>query len=115
MFACRTPDARIVGVLHDVVEDTRDNLERRVTLDDLRAEGFSEAIVGAVDGVTNRDGEDYFAFVRRAMRDPIAREVKRADLMDNSDTSRRGGTITDKDHIRLTKYADALKILDGTE
>jgi hypothetical protein len=38
---------------------------------------LNEAVVSAVEHVTQRDGEEYFDFMRRAMRDPIGREVKR--------------------------------------
>src|SRR5690606_9860935 len=64
-----TPD-RIAGVLHDVVEDSA------WTLDSLRAEGFSEEVVRAIDHLTRREGEPYEAFVRRAGEDPIAARVK---------------------------------------
>ena len=53
-------EERIVAVLHDVVEDNDD-----WTLDRLRREGFSENVVAGVESVTNRDGEDYMAFVQR--------------------------------------------------
>lgn len=108
MFALRDPVARIVAVLHDVVEDTP------VTLDALRAEGFSDEVVDAVDHLTRREGEDYFDFVRRASRHPVAAMVKRADLVDNSDTTRLG-QVGDKDAARLERYAKALRILDGID
>ena len=52
-------DAKIVAVLHDVIEDTP------VTDDDLRREGFSEAIVAAVLCVTHREDESYADHVIR--------------------------------------------------
>ncbi|MGH7524652.1 MAG: GTP pyrophosphokinase [Gemmatimonadales bacterium] len=110
MLRCTTVDARIVAVLHDVVEDSP--AENKWTLERLRAEGFSEAVVAAVDGVTNRQGETYMDFVRRAAADPIARIVKRADLEDNLDVTRIA-TITEKDRARLAKYAEAVRLLDG--
>ena len=62
--------------MHDVVEDNDD-----WTLDRLRREGFSENVVAGVESVTERDGEDYMAFVQRASLNPIGRRVKRADLV----------------------------------
>ena len=59
MLALDTTDDQIVGVLHDVVEDTD------VTLEGLRAEGFSEVILAGLESVTKREGEDYPAFVPR--------------------------------------------------
>jgi len=104
MLAQKEPAQRIAAVLHDVVEDTP------WTLEQLRAEGFSEDVLRAVDALTKRDGEDYFAFVDRAGRDPVARPVKIADIRDNMDTSRIA-TVTDRDRARLEKYRQALERL----
>lgn len=50
---CTSPESRIVGMLHDVVEDTD------VTLDALREYGFNEDILMAIDLVTKKKGPDY--------------------------------------------------------
>lgn len=105
MLAVATTDERIVAVLHDVVEDTP------WTLDQLRAEGFSPAVLAGLDAVTRRDGETYEEFVLRAARDPIGREVKRADLVDNLDLGRIAEP-TERDRQRVAKYRHALEILD---
>jgi (p)ppGpp synthase/HD superfamily hydrolase len=99
-------EAQIAAVLHDVVEDTP------WTLDALREAGFSDAVLVAIDHLTRREGEDYFDFVRRAARDPIARVVKRADLEENSDMSRLRA-VTERDRERLERYRTALAILDA--
>jgi len=101
MLAQTQPAQRIAAVLHDVVEDTP------WTLEELRREGFSDEVVAAVDALTKRDGEDYFAFVERAGRHPVARVVKIADLRDNMDTLRIA-VLTDRDRERLEKYRRAL-------
>lgn len=106
MLSLTDPAARIVAVLHDVVEDCG------VTLDDLRAAGFDEAVVQAVEAVTARDGESYEQFVERAGRDPIARQVKLADLRDNSDP-RRIAEPTERDLARLAKYQRAIAVLEA--
>lgn len=104
MLMLDTTEAQIVGVLHDVIEDTP------ITYDDLRAEGFSEAILAALECVTKRDGEEYTTFVGRAAQNPIARQVKLADLQDNSDLSRIPSP-TAKDYARLEKYRQAIALL----
>jgi (p)ppGpp synthase/HD superfamily hydrolase len=91
----------MAAVLHDVVEDTP------WTLEQLRAEGFGDDVLRAVDALTKREGEDYFAFVDRAGRDPVARTVKIADIRDNMDVSRIA-SVTDRDRERLEKYRQAL-------
>lgn len=69
-------DAKVVALLHDVVEDSA------VTLADL-AEVFPARIVAAVDSVTRRSGEAYFEFAARAAADPLGRVVKLADVEDH--------------------------------
>ena len=108
MAHCTGDDAKIVAVLHDVVEDCPDwSFER------LRAEGFSEAVLAGLDSVTKRDGEDYDAFVLRAGRNALGREVKLADLADNSDISRLPA-VTEQDLARLEKYRRAIARLNGS-
>ena len=106
MLAVTTPEARIAAVLHDVVEDTP------VTLEQLRAEGFSAAVIEAVEALTKREGEDYEAFIRRVAPNPIAREVKLADLRDNSDLTRIAEP-TEKDRARIEKYRRAIATLQS--
>ncbi|WP_435170978.1 HD domain-containing protein [Falsirhodobacter sp. 1013] len=101
---CTTNEERIVAALHDVIEDSD------WTLDDLRREGLTEELVGAVDAMTRRDDETYADFVDRASRNPIARAVKIADLRDNLNTSRLAD-LTDADVQRTQKYQEALNML----
>lgn len=108
MLRCTTPDARIAAVLHDLVEDTD------WTLDRLRDEGFSESIVAVIDSLTRRPSEDYFDYVRRALQNPLAREVKRADLLDNLDTSRIPAP-TARDWARIERYQQAMLLLEQAE
>ena len=104
MLSLTSPAQRIAAVLHDVVEDTDWTLER------LRAEGFDDEVVGAVDALTRRDGEDYCEFIRRAGQHPIARVVKMADLRDNMDLTRIPEP-SDGDRARLERYRTALQLL----
>ena len=96
--------AMTAAVLHDVVEDTDWTLER------LRGEGFSEEILEAVDCLTHREGESYEEFVERVRTNPIARQVKIADLEDNMNI-RRIGQLGAKDLERLGKYHRAWCVL----
>jgi len=106
MLRVRSNNARIAAVLHDLVEDCAG-----WSLNRLRQEGFSEEVIAAIESVTKRDGEDYDAFVRRAAANPIGREVKLADLRDNTDPSRvLAGT--EKDRARLAKYQRAIAFLE---
>lgn len=105
-------EARIVALLHDVVEDSD------CTLDALRAEGFPESVVQAVDRLTRREGETYEAFIERILPDSLACRVKLADIEDNLDI-RRIGVLDEKALQRLQRYHRArlrlLEALDGAD
>jgi (p)ppGpp synthase/HD superfamily hydrolase len=104
MFRMQTDAERMTAVLHDVVEDTP------WTLDALRARGFSDEVIAAVDHLTRRADESYDEFAERAGRHPVARRVKIADLEDNMDL-RRIGQVTDKDIERVNRYLRAWRLL----
>ena len=105
MQAGRTIDEKIVGVLHDLVEDTD------WTFDMLLEEGFPPHIVDALRCVTKlHDDEPYEEFILRVKSNPLAVAVKINDLTDNMDI-RRLAEITDKDAQRLRKYLKAYQEL----
>lgn len=97
-----------VALLHDVVEDTD------ITFDDLIAQGFGDDIVDALRLMTHNDNTPYFDYVRKIKENPIAKNVKLADLHHNSTLSRLE-TVTEKDLERLNKYKTAIDILIGNE
>lgn len=107
MRAQDTEEARIVAVLHDVVEDCPG-----WTFERLATEGFSSGVIEALRLVTKINGEIYEAFVKRAASNPIARAVKLADIRDNMDLSRLTNA-TEKDLKRVEKYRRGLAILMG--
>ncbi|MDM8532108.1 hypothetical protein QUF63_13130 [Anaerolineales bacterium HSG25] len=109
MFQLHGETAQIVGVLHDVVEDTD------VTFDDLRSMGFSEVVIAGLDGVTRRDDETYEEFVARSSADDIAKQVKLADLTDNMDIRRLPNPLSEKDLARLQRYRQAWAVLGQQE
>ena len=101
MAAVDSPTAKIVGVLHDAVEDTA------LTLPDLAEAGFPATILVAIDAITKRPQEPYETYLTRVMANPIALRVKIADMTDNMDISRIAHP-TDKDWARLKKYEGIL-------
>ena len=99
-----TPEARTVGLLHDVVEDTE------ITLEDLE-EIFPREVTDAVALMTHPEGMPYLDYVRRLSKNPLAREVKLADLTHNMDLSRIAH-VTQKDLDRVEqKYRPAYALL----
>jgi (p)ppGpp synthase/HD superfamily hydrolase len=97
---------RIVGVLHDVVEDCG------VTRDELAAQGFPPDLLDALDAVTRREDEPYDDFIARAAANPIGRKVKLADLRDNADLARIENP-TPEDIARAEKYRRAIARLSA--
>ena len=104
MLSVENGDERIAAILHDVVEDTP------VSFDDLESEGFSAAVVDAVRALTKTEGESRIEAALRAVKDPIARQVKLADVSDNMDLSRIASP-TEKDYARLKEYERVREIL----
>jgi (p)ppGpp synthase/HD superfamily hydrolase len=106
MLRLESETARITGVLHDVVEDSP------WTLKGLAGEGFSAQVLAALECLTKQDGEAYEAFIERVKTNALAREVKKADLLDNLDMLRLPH-LEEKDLGRLAKYHRAWKALQG--
>lgn len=104
MMRLKTEAEMITAILHDVVEDTDWTIEK------LREKGFSEEVLEAVECVTNREGESYEQFIERAGKNPIARQVKIADLEDNMNIQRIG-EISPKDLERIEKYHKSWSVL----
>lgn len=94
----------IVGILHDVVEDTP------VTLEMLRIEGFSEEVIDALACLTKEKGEDYGHFIDRVLTNPLATQVKLYDIEDNLNRDRIPYP-TPKDEARFVKYEKYHKII----
>ncbi len=101
-------EEQITAVLHDVVEDTG------VTMEQLRNWGFSESVLSALESVTKKEDEDYEAFVLRAAANPIGKNVKLADLEENSDLSRISAP-SQKDFQRIEKYRRAIELIRSIE
>ena len=96
--------AKTVALLHDVVEDSD------WTLEDLRKEGLPEEVVQAVGILTKKRNENYEEYILRVKQNPLARQVKLADLKHNSDLSRLAN-VTDRDRKRVAKYRQAIAFL----
>lgn len=98
-----TSDLRIVAWLHDILEDTYTSLAQI-------KDAFGPEIGAAVDAITRRPVEHYSDYIRRVGENPMARAVKIADLIDNSNLSRLP-SVTLEDARRQRKYNRALTYL----
>ena len=120
MLSLNSEAERIVGVLHDVVEDCEGWSWER-----LKEQGCSDKIIEALKSVSktleeekqfkemddpDEKMEHYLQFIQRAKTNKIGRNVKAADIRDNLDISRIDD-ITERDINRLNRYKKALGIL----
>lgn len=99
----QTDREKIVALLHDVVEDSD------VSFEELEKD-FSEEIIEAVKCLTKREDQSYDHYIENIRENPIAREVKKADLRDNLDIERLN-KLTEDDFKRLKKYHKSLEKL----
>ncbi|WP_315114108.1 GTP pyrophosphokinase [Clostridium intestinale] len=106
MLSLDNDEDRIVGILHDVLEDTS------ITLRHLEDNGFlgEIEILDALVSITRKSNESYKDFILRVKLNPIALRVKLADLKDNMNISRINSP-TEKDFLRIEKYKKAYKLL----
>ena len=92
------------ALLHDVIEDTD------VTEDYLLKIGLSKRIVDAVIALTRSEDIDYQEYIKNLGSNPLAKEVKLADLEHNMDLKRLP-TLEEKDLERNRKYQIAYHYL----
>ncbi|KKW69103.1 hypothetical protein AAV94_01540 [Lampropedia cohaerens] len=97
---------RMAAVLHDTLEQTA------LTADDLLQAGIPAEVVEAVQILTRPAHESRLSATQRAARHPIARAVKRADILDNMDLSRIPNPQP-QDFARLQEYRQALAMLEA--
>lgn len=97
-----------VALLHDVVEDTQ------ITMKQLEKD-FPAQVIEALQLLTHDIDTDYFEYIKAIKNNPVAKAVKLADLLHNSDKSR----ITDSYAVSAEKleywdkkYKKALQILN---
>ena len=93
----------VVALLHDVVEDTD------VTFEQLEKE-FPSEVIEVLRLLTYDKKIDYMKYIEKIKKNFIARKVKIADIIHNSDETRLN-KITVKDIMRRNKYKEALEIL----
>ena len=97
------PEEKVVGWLHDTVEDTG------LTLQEIE-DHFGAETAAAVDAISRRDHEPWEDYLQRVKLNPTARKVKISDLIDNSNLTRLK-VVTLTDIKRQEKYNRALQYL----
>ena len=95
---------RIVGFLHDIVEDTK------YTFEDLEDEGFSNEVISALRLLTHDKHTPYMEYIENicASGDKVAVNVKLNDLKHNLARGKAGG------HTRcVEKHTEALAFIES--
>ena len=102
------PELKIIGVLHDIIEDTD------FELDTLESFGYSTRVLQALDLLTHIPGMPYEDYIIRISYNEDAIKVKLADLRHNMDITRLK-KVNPKDLERLKKYHKAYVFLQSKD
>lgn len=94
----------VCALLHDVIEDTE------ITPKMLAQMGFPKEVLDVLALLTHDEAVPYMDYIRMISADPIAKKVKIADLMHNSDITRLD-VVDEWAAKRNQKYQEALRIL----
>ncbi|MBC3832295.1 GTP pyrophosphokinase [Undibacterium amnicola] len=92
----------------------QDELERQTaiiedagkTSDELRAAGFAEEVVLAIETLTGRTGETYDAYIQRVIQHPLATRVKQADVAEHASVVSKM-PVNDEQIARMGNYQRA--------
>ncbi len=103
-----TEEEKIVAVLHDVMEDTE------LSIQDLRAEGFSRDVLEALAMLTKRNVMTYFDYIEDISCSELASKVKIAEIEDNKDI-RRVKKMSFQTYTLDQRARKALAILRGED
>lgn len=109
MMRCTDPQAKQAGILHDILEDTQTSVQELVSA------GISPRVIDAVKRLTHTPGIPYGQYIESLCIDPIATEVKLADLEDNYSIGRVKYRKEHRTHDakRLEKYILSHRFLKG--
>jgi (p)ppGpp synthase/HD superfamily hydrolase len=98
-------EAKVVGWLHDVIETAG------LGMGDLLAAGIPSHVATAVVAISRQPEESAELYYKRVRANPLALEVKTADIADNTDPDRLA-LLDDETRERLVeKYATARRLL----
>ena len=103
----KNANERIVGLLHNVVEDSS------FSLAEIEASGFPDEVIEALDCLTKREGEAYTDYLARVKENELARVVKLHDIEDNADLSRLSLLDPETRERLIEKYTLANNFLES--
>lgn len=98
-------EAVAVAYLHDVVEDTDHDYQS------LSDAGFSDNVIEAVRLLTKTEDTILTSYYQELIKNPVARVVKSADIIHNSQGSRNARLGQDTSNRLKAKYEKAASIV----
>lgn len=104
MHQMKTIEAKIIAILHDTLEDTW------VTHQHLKALGLDIKHIDALNALTKLAYENRFDVLKRTLLNPLACEVKLADVYDNMNLARLTH-INQNDIQRYQQYRQIYLVL----
>jgi (p)ppGpp synthase/HD superfamily hydrolase len=99
-------DYQIVGVLHDVVEDTSISIK---TIENIFGGVVADSVWSVTRGRSHNCVEPYDLFIEKAKQNVIGRQVKIADIKHNLSTA--AGLPNDEKGL-VDRWNKALKVLE---
>lgn len=107
MLMGKIESERVVGVLHDIMEDTPYGLNDLIE----NVDGFTGEEASALASLTHKKGEPYEHYIRRVQEDDLATRVKLNDLAHNTSPERMNLLPEDVQMRLIFKYTGAKEIL----
>jgi (p)ppGpp synthase/HD superfamily hydrolase len=105
MLESKKQDLILIGLLHDLIEDT--NFE----LDNLYHFDFPKRVIEGVDAMTRRVNESYQEYLVRCKQNPLARQVKIEDLKDNMSVERKYEPLAEWKSL-MKRYEKSLAFME---
>jgi (p)ppGpp synthase/HD superfamily hydrolase len=102
---CRTEEAMLAALCHDVLEDVAES--RKAAFHNRILSELGPEIVSVVSLLTRPLTWTYEEYITRVISNPVARAVKKFDILDNLDPDRPGEGYTPEPE-RVAKYLRAL-------
>lgn len=103
----RDPARKSIGYMHDILEDTI------YTATDLKASGIPPEILQPLQLLCRTSSDEYFDYIKRVCTNPLAADVKLADLWHNT-RAERLNTYDMWTYQRMQKYVKAIKTVGKT-
>lgn len=97
ILSSKDEELQCIAVLHDVVEDCK------VSWKQLEDDGYTDRIISALRLLTKLPGQTLEEYKVGIFTNEDAMQVKRADLIHNSDIKRLKG-VSEKDIARMGEY-----------